>query len=122
MLKKPDVSFFADAVCEKIEAQQKALEKNRHAVVLGGQIKDLVRADEDCARLIGEEIGRRGIDACEKELAAFAHKHGGAVTNDEAEDLIRRFYGLPERTAQQAAAPAQKHTRGLDLAALLADD
>ena len=56
MLKKPNVSFFADAVCEKIEKQQRANEENRHAVVLGEQIKDIARADEYAARLIGEEM------------------------------------------------------------------
>ena len=124
MLKKPNVSFFADAVCEKIEKQQRANEENRHAVVLGEQIKDIARADEYAARLIGEEIEHRGILACEKEIAAFAKKHGGAVTNDEAEDIIRRFYGLPDRAAAEKEEPkkAERPTAALEIASLLGRD
>ena len=93
-------------------------------MVLGEQIKDIARADEYAARLIGEEIEHRGILACEKEIAAFAKKHGGAVTNDEAEDIIRRFYGLPDRAAAEKGEPkkAERPTAALDIASLLGRD
>ena len=46
------------------------------------------------------------------------------MTNDEAEDIIRRFYGLPDRAAAEKEEPkkAERPTAALDIASLLGRD
>lgn len=104
------------SVFEKIEAQQKGIE-NSAAWMVGEQLKDICRAEAHCAELVEKDIDNRGMGLadCErkiKELADAKHKggRGGCVciSPAEAETVIRKFYGLPERQSLShgSAVPA----------------
>lgn len=81
-----------------IEAQQP---KERTAVwVVGEQLKDILHDEPDLAELVVQDVDGTGMTlaACEKQIKKFADKHktGGfaCVTPVEAEEIIRKFYGL----------------------------
>lgn len=90
-------------VFEKIRAQQP---KERTPVwMVGEQLADIIRHD-----LAAQEIVSRDLDAesmgladCEKKIKAFADKHKtgnfACVIPDEAEKIIREFYGIAELSA-----------------------
>lgn len=90
---------WLEKALEKIAAQQP---KERTAVwMVGEQLKDLLRAEPHLAELVAQDLEREGMGlaACEKKLKAYAdgHKSGNfaCVTPAVAEDIIRKFYGLP---------------------------
>ncbi len=106
-----------DAI-RKIEAQQ----PKEHTTVwcCGEQLKDMLRAEPALAELVSQDLDNKSmsIAECEKKIKARAdeiHKTakggGAAVSPMEAEGIIRKFYGLPER----GAAP-QKKAEVIDLA------
>ena len=98
-------------VFEMIEAQQKGKEDTTIFMV-GEQLKDICRADLDCAAIVAEDLQQKemSIDACEKQIKAYADKVKNekklrtvGVSPKKAEEIIRKFYGLPEM------APAAPH-------------
>ncbi len=99
-------------VFEKIEAQQRGKE-NTAPWMVGEQLKDICRADAKCAELVAQDIENADMSlvACEKKFKAYADEHKAGnfacVPPDVAEDIIRKFYGLPERGAvpQPAIVP-----------------
>lgn len=97
-------------VFEKIEAQQRGKE-NTAAWMVGQQLKDICRADPHCAELVLQDLDNpeMSIDKAERQLDAYARKqsrknNGVCVPPNVAEDILRKFYGLPE------AAPAPNLT------------
>lgn len=105
-----------------IEAQQP---KERGPVwMVGEQLKDMLRAEPALADLLTKDLSGGGMTLAdaEKKIAERARKNKvgncGCVTPAEAEDILRRFYGLPPRG--QAAAP-KPSARGvvIDLADFL---
>lgn len=99
-------------VFEKIEAQQKGKE-NTAVWLCGEQLKDICRSDPHCAEIVSQDLDvpEMSIAACEKKIKACAdaHKPGprapsSCVLPNVAEDIIRKFYGLPEAGASQTAS------------------
>lgn len=87
MLKKPDVSFFADAVCEKIEAQQKAQEKKETA-----SVEKLKALKDRVAELEAEQAqGRGGRDAAEAELRQAIEAQTRSALQKEYEEKLQRL-------------------------------
>ena len=100
-----------------IELIEKQQPKKRDAVwMVGEQLKDILRGEPDKAELVKNDLEHGGMSlaACEKEIAARAKKNStgnvGVVTPIEAEDILRKFYGLPERGAASEAAEAGEIT------------
>ena len=103
-------------VFEMIEAQQKGHEGST-VFMVGQQLKDICRADPACAAIVAEDLQQKsmGIADCEKKIKALADKihrekkisHVG-IDPGAAEDVIRQFYGLPERVVEAAAPDSQK--------------
>ncbi len=95
-------------VFQMIESQQKGKE-NTAPWMVGEQLKDICRADTRCAEIVAQDLQNKdmSIDNCEKRIKAWADKNKkgnfSCVSPNVAEDIIRKFYGLPERNA--AAAP-----------------
>jgi len=105
---------------QKIEAQQ----PKEHTTVwcCGEQLKDILRAEPHLAELVAQDLENKSmsISKCEekiKERANEAHgKNGGtsaAVSPSEAEGIIRRFYGLPDRKTQVASPQPQMSAEGV---------
>lgn len=112
------MSTIQDAIAA-IEGQQP---KERSAVwMVGEQLKDMIRGDEAAAALLLTDLTQNKemtLAAAEKKIAERAKKNKvgncGCVTPAEAEDILREFFGLPERGT--AAAPQTERRKVVDLA------
>lgn len=111
-----------DAI-RKIEAQQ----PKEHTTVwcCGEQLKDILRAEPHLAELVAQDLENKSmsISKCEEKIKARAdeiHKSakggGAAVAPMEAEGIIRKFYGLPERGAADRIDSPNEGGEVIDLA------
>ena len=116
------MSYLEDAI-RKIEAQQ----PKEHTTVwcCGEQLKDILREEPALAELVAQDLEKKdmSIAACERKIKARAdeiHKtakgSGVAVSSWEADGIIRKFYGLPERGERPQPAAPQKQGGVIDLA------
>ena len=95
-----------------VAAIEKQQPKKRSAVwMVGEQLKDIVIHEPDSALMILEDLQSEGmsLENAEKKIAERAAKNKvgrvGCVTPAEADEILRKFYGLPDRTP---SAPAEK--------------
>lgn len=101
---------------ERIEAQQAKLKAKNNVYWLGEQLKDICREDAHTAELVAQDLENPDMDIVhmEKKIKAYAdaHKSGNqaCVPPQEADRIIREFYGLPARSASipPTAIPASK--------------
>ena len=116
------MSAYEDAVAD-IEAQQP---KERGPVwMVGEQLKDMLHDEPALADLLVRDLSGGGMTLAdaEKKVAEQARKNKvgdcGCVTPAEAEDILRKFYGLPPRG--QATEQTKKAAKGvmIDLADFL---
>ena len=104
-------------VFEKITALQMGKEGTAPWMV-GEQLKDICRREPECAELVEKDLDVKGMGLadCEKKIKAYAdsHKKGNcaAVPPNVAEDIIRKFYGLPDRREEKPVAPVQAQPSG----------
>ena len=109
------------AAIAAIEVQQK--DRKRDAVwMVGEQLKDICRREEHSAQLIAEDLKSESMSlaAAEKKIAEQAKKNRvgscGCVTPFEADEILRKFYGLPGAaetpiaTDPVPAVPTEKKT------------
>lgn len=100
------------SVFEKIEAQQKGKEGTAPWMV-GEQLKDICRREPTSAELIDKDldIKEMSIVEAEKKIKAYAdgHKKGSfaCVPPDVAEDILRKFYGLPKAEEEPVQSKGQ---------------
>ena len=93
-----------------IERQQP--ERHNTVWMAGEQLKEIAREEPQSAELLARDLAGDGmtIADAEKKIAALAreNKEGncGCVSSEEAEDVLREFYGLPKRGEAQEKAPA----------------
>lgn len=92
-------------VFEKITAQQP---KERTAVwMVGEQLKDIIRGDPRAQEIVSQDLDVKemSLAECEKRIAERAQKNKvgncGCVTPAEAEEIIRRFYGIGAASAEE---------------------
>lgn len=92
-------------VFEKIEAQQKGKE-NSAAWMVGQQLKDICRGDPRCAELVLQDLDNpeQSLEKAAEQIKAYADKQPRVnrcvvVPPNVAEDILRKFYGLPETSA-----------------------
>ena len=91
-----------------IEAQQAKLGEYSPARMVGEQLKEICRAEPASAELLEQDLQKKGMGLtdAEKKIRARAdeiHKNlkgrgGVAVPPWEAEDILRKFYGLKDRS------------------------
>ena len=120
-------------VYEMIEAQQKGHEGTT-VFTVGEHLKMICRADPACEQIVAEDLQQQGmgIAECEKKIQALADEIEKKAKNKgkrlkvgvdffEAEDAIRKFYGLPERVSMEQAVPTGEQVAEaiLDLDALM---
>ena len=98
-------------VFEKIEAQQKGKE-NTALWMVGEQLKDICRREPRAAELVDKDLDVKemSIAECEKKIKAWAdaHKKGSCavVPPNVAEEIIRKFYGIPATKGGPSQSPA----------------
>lgn len=97
------------AAIAAIEKQQSEIKKDSPAWAVGEQLKDICAAEPASAALILRdlEVPEMSIAKSEEKIkaAADAKKHGNFsfVSYSEADAILRKFYGLPERVARGAS-------------------
>lgn len=79
----------------------------------GMQLLEMIAADEAACKLVLDDLKHGGLtlNGCEGEIRKFATGHGGCCTGPEAETVIRKYFGLPDKgkqpePEQKPAAPA----------------
>lgn len=88
---------------EAIEKQQGKLKKFSMAHTVGEQLKDILRDQPTAAGIVLQDLANTGMEItdCEKKIAAYAREHregnGGCCPPQEADRIIREFYGIPAR-------------------------
>lgn len=72
----------------------------------GEQLLEMIGQDAAAAKLVLDDLQHGGLSltGCEKGIRAFAQKNGNVCTGPEAEEIIRKYFGLPEREAVQKPA------------------
>ena len=109
-------------VFEKIEAQQAKLKETEPAWMVGEQLKDICHSDLHCADIVAEDLESEAM-SLEKAAAALKKysddNHGKArcfcITPKVADQILRKFYGLPEASAE----PAPTTSDTFDLSAFM---
>lgn len=98
---------YAVRVVELIEEQQKKLGRCP-AWGVGEQLKKMCRKDRRIAALVEKDLESpgMGIAEAEKNIRAFAMRHGGFATEEEGEQILRKFYGLGEAEKAEPATAA----------------
>lgn len=77
---------------------------------VGEQLKDLARREPESARLLAEDLETLTLVKAEQKIKAYAdaHKTGNFafVPPQEAERILREFYGLPSGAPEAEPAEA----------------
>ena len=101
---------------EKLNAQQVRVPARSAPWMVAEQLKDICRNEPACAELIAKDLDNpaMSITQAETKIKEFADKNKtgrfSCVTPLEAEEILRKFYGLPERGAASEAADAGEIT------------
>ena len=74
----------------------------------GEQLLEMITPDEAASKLVLDDLqhGGMSLKGCEAGIRAFAYKNGSCCTGQEAEKIIRKYFGLPEQTAAPKPEPA----------------
>lgn len=92
---------------DKLRAQQSKVKERSAPWMVAEQLMDICRREPESAALIAQDLDNpeMGIVQAEQKIKAFAdaHKTGNfsCVSPAEAEDILRKFYGLPKPGAEQ---------------------
>lgn len=95
---------------EKIAAMQP--KEQNDVWMVGEQLKDIARESEETAEILEKDLGvpEMGLKQAAAQLQKAADKKRGGMRGDscvvitpaEADAILRRFYGIPERDAAPA--------------------
>ena len=94
---------------EKLREQQSKVRERSAPWMVAEQLMDICRREPESAELIAQDLEspEMGIVQAEKQIKTFAdaHKtgHFSCVSPEEAEGILRKFYGLPEPGAARPA-------------------
>lgn len=114
-----------------LREQQSKAEKWSTVWVVAEQLMDICREEPRCAELIAKDLENKdmSIVEAEKQIKALADAKRGknvscvGVSPREAENALRKFYGLPPREELPAEpAPAQVESVTFRLADFLGGD
>ena len=115
---------------EMIAAQTKGHEGTAVEAV-GQQLLDIAAADPACTEILVEdlEVEGMGVADAEGEIAKAAKanrkRNVGFVSGKQADQILRKFYGLPEASGGSApvkAAVAAEPAGDMDLLGMLLED
>lgn len=88
---------------EKLNAQQSRVPARSAPWMVAEQLKDICRNEPHSAEILAQDLDNpsMSITAAETKIKDFADKNKvgrfACVTPIEAEEILRKFYGLPER-------------------------
>ena len=112
-------------VIAKIEAQQKGRE-NTGVWMVGEQLKDICRQDPSCADIVAADLENpdMSLEKAERQIKARADELRKGMKNascvcvppNVAEDILRKFYGLPaagEKVVATHGVPSKTADQGL---------
>lgn len=108
----------------RLQEQQAGVKEHSAPWMVAQQLMDICRHEPASAGLILQDLDREGMSIveAEKKIKAYAdaHKTGdfACVPPDEADRILREFYGLPamENSTQASANDSEEKTGGfLDL-------
>ena len=95
---------------EKLRAQQGQVERYSAPWMVAEQLMDLCRREPAHGELIAQDLDNpeMGIVMAAAQLQAYADAHHGkaktyCITPAQAEEILRQFYGLPDRGTEPAA-------------------
>lgn len=97
---------------DKLRAQQSKVKERSAPWMVAEQLMDICRREPESAALIAQDLDNpeMGIVQAERKIKAYAgaHKTGNfsCVSPAEAEDILRKFYGLPKPGAEQSPRAA----------------
>lgn len=98
-----------DAI-RKLKEQQSKVKERSAPWMVAEQLMDLCRREPGSAELIAQDLDNpeMGIVQAEKKIKSFAdaNKTGNfaCVIPSEAEDILRKFYGLPDPQKDKSSA------------------
>lgn len=105
-----------------IEEQQTTMKKGSAPWCVGEQLKQMLQDQPDAVDVVAADLEQPGMGLadCEKKIAAFAqaHRQGnvGFCGPQDAERIIREFYGMPEQKhRQQAGRPGHSARQSVRL-------
>ena len=85
------------AIAEIEKQMQQATRRKGTVYHAGEQLRDICRREPDSAQLILTDMAlgdKHGIAAAEQKIREYCRGVGGGCSDSEAEDVLRRFYGL----------------------------
>ena len=99
---------------EKIAGQQAGKEKIA-VFYVGEQIKDICERDSSACEIILQDLEneKMSIAECEKKIHEYASKNGGCTPPQQADRIIREFYGISN--SQTVGNMAEKSSDFVDL-------
>lgn len=101
---------MVEEAIQKLKEQQGKVKARSGPWMVAEQLIDLCRQEPESAELIAQDLDNpeMGIVQAEKKIKAFAdaHKTGNfsGVTGMEAEEILRKFYGLPDPRREKHSA------------------
>ena len=96
---------------KRIEEQQAKLKEGTAAWVVGEQLKDICHREAKSAELIAQDLQVKEMSLVEAEKQikkyADAHRTGNfaCVSPQKADEILRKFYGLPGAPGKEAEVP-----------------
>ena len=111
-----------DELKEKKEGQRKGHDEDA-VYYCGEHILDICRGNEAFAEIVLTDLdnAEMTVEKCEREIKKYADKHKkgncAVVPPKVAEDIIRKFYGLPG--VDDEPESAEPVSAGIDLTAYL---
>ena len=101
------------SVYDKITAQQ-GTDDLSPVFMVGEQVKEMIRGNAEWEDIVDKDLDveEMSIAKAEEQIREWADKHRNGrkvvcVPPKVAEDILRKFYGLPERdNAEKVSAPA----------------
>lgn len=101
---------------EELIAQQQKGHETKPRFVIGEQLKEIAAREPKSAEILEKDLTLKemSLEAAERTLQEYADKnHGNAkafcISPIQAEKILRKFYGLPERdkTENQPEPPKE---------------
>lgn len=98
---------------ELLNEQQRKVKERSAPWTVAEQLKDICRREPESAELLAKDLENpsMGIVQAEKKIAAFASAHRvdnrACVSGLEAEEILRKFYGLGTPSASSSGGDSK---------------
>lgn len=100
------------SVYDKITAQQ-GTDEFSPVFMVGEQLRDMIRGNHEWEDIVDKDldVAEMSLERAEQQIHDWANKHRNGrnsvcVPPKVADDILRKFYGLPERDAAEKVQTA----------------